>query len=108
MSEKKSRLDVLLKMTASPSADSFAWYALALEYKGLGRHEEALKTFSKLRERDAAYVPMYLMCGSMLIEVGRRPEARSWLEAGVSAARAKGDTHALGEISGALESLGDG
>jgi predicted Zn-dependent protease len=108
MTEKKNRLDVLLKMTASPSADSFAWYALALEYKGLGRIDEALETFAKLREKDADYVPMYLMCGTMLIEAGRRPDARGWLEAGVSAARAKGDTHALGEISGALESLGQG
>lgn len=108
MTEKKNRLEVLLKMVANPKADSFAWYALALEYKGLGRVDEALETFGELRGRDASYVPMYLMCGTMLIEAGRRQDARTWLEAGVLAARTKGDTHALGEISGALDSLGDG
>jgi len=99
------RLDVLLRMTSSPQADSFAWYALALEYKGLGRVDDAVSTFTALRQKDTTYVPMYLMCGTMLIEANRRDEAREWLTAGVSAARAKGDTHAAGEIEGALASL---
>jgi predicted Zn-dependent protease len=100
------RLEVLLKITASAGADSFAWYALALEYKGLGRIDDALSTFVALRQKDQAYVPMYLMCGTMLIEANRRDEAKEWLEAGVGAARAKGDSHAAGEIEGALASLG--
>jgi predicted Zn-dependent protease len=99
------RLEVLLKMTASAQADSFAWYALALEYKGLGRVDDALSTFDALRQKDTAYVPMYLMCGTMLIEANRRDEAKEWLAAGIGAARAKGDTHAAGEIEGALASL---
>jgi hypothetical protein len=49
---------------------------------------------------------MYLMCGQMLVEAGRRDEARTWLEAGLAAARAKGDTHAYGEIEGVLAQLG--
>jgi hypothetical protein len=44
------------------------------------------------------------MCGQMLADAGRA-EAREWLEAGVSAARAKRDTHALGEIEAALDAL---
>lgn len=105
---KSKRLDVLLKMTASPSADSFAWYALALEYRGLGRIDEALSTFAELRRRDPSYVPMYLMCGSMLTEAGRAAEARDWLSAGVSAAQKKGDAHAAGELEAALGVLGRG
>jgi predicted Zn-dependent protease len=100
------RLEVLIKITSGAQADSFAWYALALEYKGLGRIDDALSTFTSLRQKDQAYVPMYLMCGTMLIEANRRDEAKEWLKAGVVAARAKGDTHAAGEIEGALASLG--
>jgi predicted Zn-dependent protease len=96
------RLDVLLKMTASPSADAFAWYALALEYRGLGRIDDALSTFGELRKRDATYVPMYLMCGTMLTEAGRAGEAKDWLSSGIAAARQKGDTHAAGELEAAL------
>jgi hypothetical protein len=50
-------------------------------------------------------VPMYLMCGTMLIEAGRRDDAKEWLGAGLGAARKKGDTHAAGEIEGALAGL---
>jgi predicted Zn-dependent protease len=100
------RLEVLLKMTASDKADSFAWYALALEYKGLGRIDDAVSTFAGLRSKDATYVPMYLMCGTMLIEANRRDEAREWLTSGLDAARKKGDSHAAGEIEGALATLG--
>jgi predicted Zn-dependent protease len=99
---KGKRLDVLLKMTASASADSFAWYALALEYRGLGRIDEALATFTELRRRDADYVAMYLMCGTMLTEADRPEEAREWLSSGVAMAQKKGDMHAAGEMQSAL------
>lgn len=102
------RLAVLEKMTAAGTKDPFAWYGLALEYKGLGRHDEALATFVKLREIDAGYVPQYLMCGAMLVELGRAAEAREWLTQGIATARAKGDTHALGELESALAGAGPG
>ncbi len=102
----QKRLDVLLKMTSREGADSFTWYALALEYKGLGRVDDALATFETLRARDETYVPMYLMCGTMLVEASRRDEAKAWLTAGLAAAQKKGDAHAAGEIESALASLG--
>jgi tetratricopeptide (TPR) repeat protein len=102
------RLAVLEKMTAAGSADPFAWYGLAMEYKGLGRHDEAIATFGKLRALDPAYVPQYLMCGALLAELGRPAEARDWLTAGAAAARAKGDAHALSEIETALAGLAGG
>ena len=99
------RLGILLKMTASPSADSFAWYALALEYKGLGRTEDALATFEELRQRDADYVPMYLMCATLLTEAGRPADAKDWLVRGLVVARKKGDGHAESEMQAALSVL---
>lgn len=100
------RLLFLETMTAQGKADSFAWYALALEYKGLGRIDDAFATFTKLREQDPGYVAQYLMCGTMLIDEGRRDEAREWLTTGIEKARAKGDGHALSELEGALGQLG--
>jgi predicted Zn-dependent protease len=102
----QKRLEVLLKMTAREGADSFAWYALALEYKSLGRIDDALSTFEKLREKDENYVPMYLMCGTMLIEANQRERAKDWLTRGLAVARSKGDAHAAGEIESALATLG--
>jgi predicted Zn-dependent protease len=102
----QKRLQVLLKMTSREGADSFAWYALALEYKSLGLFDDAFATFAKLRQKDEDYLPMYLMCGTMLIETNRRDEAREWLAAGLLAAQKKGDTHTASEIESALATLG--
>jgi tetratricopeptide (TPR) repeat protein len=99
------RLAFLEKITSEGSKDPFAWYGLAMEYAGLGRLDDALATFGKLRALDATYVPMFLMCGSMLAKAGRVDEARAWLDDGLAAAKAKGDTHALSEIQDALAGL---
>jgi predicted Zn-dependent protease len=69
------RLEFLLKVT-STSADPFAWYGLAMEYRGLLRHDEAISTFEQLRARTPEYVPMYLMCGQVLESLGRVEEAK--------------------------------
>lgn len=111
MPKESKRLQYLLKLTASQqgqgagSVDPFAWYGLAMEYRGLERYDDALATFEALRERAPQYVPMYLMCGQMLETMGRLSDARAWLAAGVDAARKQGDAHALGELEGALEAL---
>jgi tetratricopeptide (TPR) repeat protein len=98
------RLDFLLKVTAG-SEDPFAWYGLAMEYRSLGRLDEALAAFEKLRAKSPEYVPMYLMCGQVLEKLGRTDDARAWLSAGLHAARTKGDAHAASELEGALQAL---
>jgi tetratricopeptide (TPR) repeat protein len=99
------RLEFLLKVTSSGGEDPFASYGLAMEYRALSRHEEALATFEKLRARSPDYVPMYLMCAQLLETMKRPEDARSWLSAGIEAARAKGDSHAMSELQSALEVL---
>jgi tetratricopeptide (TPR) repeat protein len=106
MAGTSKRLEFLVKLTSAGSEDAFAWYGLAMEYRALERHDEALATFEKLRERTPDYVPMYLMCGQMLEKLGRVADARTWLAAGIEAARQKGDTHAMSELEGALGTLG--
>lgn len=100
------RLAYLEKITAGGSTDPMAWYGLAMEYRKLQRWDEALQTFTTLRAQAPDYVAMYLMCGQMLEEIERTEEARDWLEAGLAAARAKGDAHAASEIESALALLG--
>jgi tetratricopeptide (TPR) repeat protein len=105
MSATSKRLEYLLKLTASGTDDPFPHYGLALEYRSLERHEDALETFRRLRARTPDYVPMYLMCGQMLEKLGRKDEAREWLEAGIEQARTKRDSHALSELERALAGL---
>jgi uncharacterized Zn finger protein len=96
------RLEMLEKVAASGKADAFALYALAMEYRSAGRSEDALRTFEVLREKDASYLPMYLMAGQVLLEENRPHDAREWLEAGVMLATTKGDAKAKNELVAAL------
>src|SRR5689334_14947926 len=101
------RLAFLEKVTAEGSTDPLAWYGLAMEYRKLERWDEALQTFTTLRTRNPDYIAMYLMCGQMLEGIGRKDEAREWLESGAARAREKGDSHAVSEIESALATLDD-
>jgi predicted Zn-dependent protease len=96
------RLAFLEQHCASPGADSFAFYGLAMEYRKEGRIDDAVATFDKLKAKDPDYVAMYLMAGQTLIDAGRSAEARTWLETGIAVAQRKGDSHALGELESAL------
>ncbi|MFZ5890971.1 MAG: tetratricopeptide repeat protein [Myxococcota bacterium] len=96
------RLLMLEKLTSADSADAFAFYGLAMEYRKEGRIDDALRTFERLRTKDASYLPMYLMAGQMLVEAGRQSEARGWLEAGITLAEQRGDGKTLGELQSEL------
>jgi len=106
MADPTKRLAYLEKVTAAGTTDPFPWYGLALEYRNLARYDESLQTFTTLRKNHPRYIPMYLMCGQMLEKAGRTDEARDWLLLGIQAATEGGDTHARGELEGALLALG--
>jgi tetratricopeptide (TPR) repeat protein len=99
------RLAFLEQHCAAGTADSFAFYGLGMEYRKEGRVDDAIATFEKLKTKDADYVPVYLMAGQTLIDAGRSAEAKTWLETGITVARRKGDSHALGELESALANL---
>jgi predicted Zn-dependent protease len=100
------RLAFFQKMTSEGSADPMAHYGLAMEYRALGRHEESLAAFATLRKSSPGYVPMYLMCGQMLEQMGRPADAKEWYEAGLAAAQAAKNSHAAGELEAAIGALG--
>jgi len=99
------RLAFLEQTTRAGTADSFAWYALGLEYKKEGRVDDALSTFRSLRDKDPDYLPLYLMAGQTLVEAERGNDAKEWLEAGMLLAQKKGDGKALGELESLLGEL---
>jgi predicted Zn-dependent protease len=85
--------------------DPFAWYGLAMEYRRLGRNQDALDVFTELRQRSPDYLPMYLMAGQLALESGDRDGARGWLNAGCELATAQGDAKAGHELEDLLENL---
>src|SRR5262245_22021849 len=72
--EMSKRLALLEKMTSEGTADPFAWYGLALEYRNLERWDDALRTFEALRAKWPDYVPTYLMAAQMLEQCARAEE----------------------------------
>lgn len=101
------RLEAIKKMLDAGNRDAFTRYAYAMELKSLGRLDESIAAFEELRAADPAYVPQYLLAGGVCESLGRKDDARRWYDEGLAAAKAKGDAHALSELSAARTALGD-
>ncbi len=94
-----------LEGIAKKSKKPLPWYGLAMEYRSLGRLDDAVATFARVHELDAGYVPAYFMCAQVHAERGAVDDARTELDRGMDAARAAGDEHALGEMQAMRETL---
>ncbi len=99
------RLELLRRFVEENPDDPFPRYGLAMEYRRLGETEEALATFRALRRDFPDYLPQYLMHGQLLAAEGRVDEAREVFRAGIALAKQQGETHALSELTDALEAL---
>jgi tetratricopeptide (TPR) repeat protein len=101
-----TRLDMLKSMVAQNPNDSFLRYGLAMEYRNGGELEAATAEFRALMAGAPDYVAAYYQAGQTLERMGRLEEAREAYKKGMEAAARKGDSHARGELAGALELLG--
>ena len=101
-----SRREQLETMLAEDPGDTFLRYALAMELQNEGDHDKSLELLTGLMGDDPPYVPAFFMSGQQLVNLERIEEARTTLRDGIEQARAQGDTHAAGEMSEFLVSLG--
>lgn len=102
---KKSRRSMLEEFVAKKPDDAFARYGLAMECMNSGDAHAADEQFRTLLERNAEYVPAYLMYAQLLVRESRPQEARRILSAGMSAAERKGDQHARSEMETLLTQI---
>jgi thioredoxin-like negative regulator of GroEL len=100
--QKKSRRQVLEEFVARKPDDAFSRYGLAMECMNGGDAGAADQHFRTLIERNADYVPAYLMYAQMLVRESRQAEARGVLTQGIATAAKKGDQHARSELEGLL------
>jgi tetratricopeptide (TPR) repeat protein len=100
-----ARIDALLGFIQQKPQDPFPRYALALEYKNAGRLDDARATFDALIAAHPDYTAAYLHAGNNLVALGLRDQARAVYQRGVEECVRRGDTHARGELEGALSSL---
>ena len=99
------RLKQLEEMLAQEPDDAFTRYALALEFRKLGRIDESLDQFEQVIGQHADYVPAYFMIGQLLADEGRTEDAKQRLREGIAMAQRAGDSHAQGEMQDFLDSL---
>jgi tetratricopeptide (TPR) repeat protein len=101
----KSRKQQIEEMLAEDPNDAFLRYGLAMEYVSAGQDEEAARCFQQLLQTTPDYVPGYMQAGRALTRLNRLDEAREVYQAGIAAARQKGDMHAAEEMAGFIEGL---
>jgi hypothetical protein len=101
-----SRREKIEAMLALEPADEFLRYSLALELEKEGQHDRSLAEFAGLMSGAAPYVPAFFMAAQQLARLDRIAEARTLLRNGIEQARAAGNSHAAGEMSEFLASLG--
>ena len=101
----KSRKQQIEEMLAEDPNDPFLRYGLAMEHVSAGEDEQAVRCFEELFQAAPDYVPGYMQAGRALERLDRLDEARAIFQAGIAAARQKGDMHAAEEMAGFLEGL---
>jgi thioredoxin-like negative regulator of GroEL len=103
--QKKSRRQMLEEFVATKPDDAFSRYGLAMECMNSGDPAAADEHFRALLQRNAEYVPAYLMYAQLLVRESRGEEARKVLASGIAAADKKGDQHARSEMEGLLSEI---
>src|SRR3989442_1711900 len=97
--QKKTRRQTLEEFVATKPDDAFSRYGLALECMNNGDSASAGLHFRALLERNADYIPAYLMYGQLLVREQRIEEAKRVLANGIAAAAVKkGNEHARSEM----------
>ena len=103
--QKKTRRQMLEEFVANKPDDAFSRYGLATECMNGGDSAAADTHFRALMERNADYIPAYLMYGQFLARESRTGEAKHILSSGIAAAAKKGDQHACSEMEALLTEL---
>ena len=104
MATRREKIEAML---LEDPTDTFLRYSLAMELDKEGENDESLIKLSELAKDEPPYVPAFFMAGQQLARLDRIAEARTVLRDGIEQARTQGDSHAAGEMSEFLASLGE-
>ncbi len=103
--QQKTRRELLETFVAQKPDDAFSRYGLAMECMNRGDTAAAEGNFRELLQRNADYVPAYLMFAQLLAKQSRAEDAREVLNEGIAAASRAGNAHALSEMESLLSEL---
>jgi len=101
----QTRIAQLEAMLAETPDDAELRYFVAMEHLSGGDDDTALRYFQELIVKAPDYVPTYVQAGQLYNRLNREADAKATYQAGIAAARRKGDMHAAGEREGVLEAI---
>src|SRR5260370_32128828 len=104
--QKKSRRQMLEEFVARKPDDAFSRYGLAVECMNNGGPAAADEHFRALLQRNADYVPAYLMYAQLLWRESHTAQARTVWASGTWAAEQKGDQHSRSATDTLLPEIG--
>jgi tetratricopeptide (TPR) repeat protein len=99
------RIASLLEILNGNPDDTFARYALGMEYSRTGRVDDAVGEFRTLIGKQPDYANAYFMAAQALAAAERVPEAKAMLQEGITAANRARNQHAASEMQGMLDEL---
>ncbi|PSH03743.1 MAG: hypothetical protein CXZ00_10335 [Acidobacteria bacterium] len=85
--------------------NTFAHYALGIEYSTAGETDSALREFRASLKLDANYANAFYMGALALQQADRSDEARQWLQDGIACANRIGNRHAESKMQELLDDL---
>lgn len=100
-----ARIESLKEMLRVDPQDTFARYALGLEYVSGNDVESARNIFEELRILDPNYKATYYQLGKVYEILGNESEARKVYEKGIYVAASQSDMHTKSELEEALNEL---
>jgi len=101
--ERATQLKQILQQDPT---NTFARYALGMEYSSAGEVDAAVGEFRTLVEHSPDYANAYFMAAQALARVpDRTADVMRWLEDGIAAARRSGNRHAESEMQQMLDEL---
>ena len=93
-----TRLEKLQEFVKRDPDKAFSLYGLAMEYKGLGRHQESEDCFSRLLGKHPDYTAAYLHYGTLQFEMGQTELAIQTFEKGIQICTERAEMHARDEL----------
>jgi len=102
---REERIQELREFVKRDPNDSFARYALALEYAASGEVELAVAMLLDLLTRDPSYVPAYQQLGYNYQKLDKSAEAIEMFQKGIACAKSQNDNHAASEMQDALDQM---
>jgi len=99
------RLAQMLQFLEQDPNDSFARYAVALEYASRKQPVQAIATLVELRQRDPEYVALYYQLGGLYAAAERIEDAEETYRTGITVALRQNDRHTAAELEAAIDEL---